>query len=70
MGKNVFRWEFGTCNFINVYKNNIICAYFTYDAKLRMHVSWSTGPIFEDDWECILTCVNEAKEILKKVKRI
>lgn len=70
MIKNAFRWEFDTCNFINVYKNNIICAYFTYDAKLRIHVAWSKGPLFEDDWKYILTCVKEAKEILKKVNKI
>ena len=70
MEKNVFRWEFGTCSFIDIYKNNSICAHFNYDNKLRMGVSWTTGLLIKDDWEQILTCVMEAKAILKKIKRI
>lgn len=70
MGKNAFRWEFGTCSFIDIYKNNIVCAHFNYDNRLRIHVSWTTGLLIKDDWEQILACIMEAKAILKKIKRI
>ena len=36
----LFRWEFGTCNFIVIYKDNIACAHFSYNAKLKVQVSW------------------------------
>ena len=66
----LFRWEFGTCNFIVIYKDNIACAHFSYNAKLKVQVSWSTGYLSRDDWEQVLTCIKEAKDILKKVSKI
>ena len=70
MEKNVFSWQFGTCNFIDVYKNNIIGVHFEYNSRRKIKVAWSTAQISKDDWEQILSCVKEAKEILKKVNKI
>ena len=70
MEKNVFSWQFGTCNFIDVYKNNTICVHFEYNSRRKIKVAWSTTQISKNDWEQALSCVKEAKEILKKVNKI
>ena len=70
MEKNVFSWHFGICNFIEVYKNNIICVHFEYNSRRKIKVAWSTMLLSKGDWEQILTCVKEAKDILKKVNKI
>lgn len=70
MEKSVFTWQFGTCNFIDVYKNNIVCAHFNYNVRRKIQLAWSTTHLSRDDWEQVLACVKEAKGILKEVKRI
>ena len=70
MVHSVFRWEFGTTSFIDIYKDNCACAHFSYDDRLRVHVAWSVGYLSKDEWEQILDCVKEAKVILKKLKRV
>lgn len=67
-----FKWTFGSANFIGVKRSNSIsmCAYFTYDDKLRIHTAWTTESFAEDEWEQILACIKQAKGILKKMKRI
>lgn len=70
MVKSKFRWEFGTCSFIVVYKDNYACAHFNYDDRLRVKAAWTTGYLSKDDWAMMLACVKEAKAVLKKLKRI
>ena len=70
MQMNKFRWEFGTCGFIEVYKDNVACAHFTYNDKLKVRASWTTGYLSKHEWDEILACVKEAKALLKKLKRI
>lgn len=67
-----FKWTFGSANFIEVKRINSIsiCAYFTYDDKLRIHIAWTIDSFTEDEWRQILVCVKQAKDILKKMKRI
>lgn len=68
--KSVFRWEFSTCSFIEVYKDNCVCAHFSYNDRLRVKVAWTTGHLYQNEWDQVLACVKEAKTILKKLKRI
>ena len=70
MEKNVFSWQFGTCNFIDVYKDNNVCVHFEHNSRRKIKVAWSMMPLSKDDWEQALTCVKEAKDILKKVNKI
>lgn len=70
MKKSKFTWQFGTCNFIDVYEDSIVRVHFEYNSRLKIKVAWSTTQLSKDDWEQILTCVREAKEILKKVNKI
>lgn len=72
MEKNVFKWQFGTCNCINVYKNNSVSTHvqFNYNTKRKIKVVYTIEYLSKDDWKQILTCIKEAKEILKKVNRL
>ena len=70
MEKSKFTWQFGTCSFIDVYKDSIVHVHFEYNGRRKIKVAWSTTCISKDDWEQILACVKEAKEILKKVNKI
>ena len=70
MEKNVFSWQFGTCNFIDVYKDNVVCAHFSYNGRRKIKVEWTTTDLSRDDWEWVLSCVEEAKTVLKKVSKI
>ena len=67
---NEFKWEFGSGSYIVIYKNDFICAHFNYDARSKIHVAWTTGHLYQDEWDGVLACVKEAKTILKKLKRI
>lgn len=69
MKKCIFSWQFGSGSYIDVYKDKCECAHFNYDDKLRITVAWA-GYLSQDDWERILSCVREAKSILKKVKKV
>lgn len=70
MGKHTFRWSFGSGSYIDVYKNDIACAHFNYDNRLKFQVAWSVGYASNDEWKRILDCVKEAKAILKRLRRI
>lgn len=70
MGKHAFRWTFGSGNYIDVYKNDIACVHFNYDNRLKVTVAWSASYLNSDEWEQVLTCVKEAKAILKKIRSI
>ena len=67
-----FSWTFGSANYIEVKRINCVssCANFTYDEHLRIKIAWTVSFFTEGEWEQILACVKQAKNILKKVKRI
>lgn len=67
---NEFGWEFGSASYIDIYKNDLACAHFNYNDKLKVSVAWTTCHLSEYEWDMVLACVKEAKVILKKLKRL
>jgi hypothetical protein len=67
-----FEWTFGSANYIDVKRvgNVSSSAHFTYDDHLKISVNWTTESFTEGEWAAILACVKQAKDILKKMKRI
>ena len=67
-----FEWTFGTNYFIDVKRvtGTCNCAHFVYDDKLRFHIAWTSDSFTEREWELILSCVKQAKSVLKKLKRL
>ena len=67
-----FEWTFGAGNSINVKRTDNVssCAHFSYDDKLRFHIVWTTGCLCQAEWDMVLTCVKEAKTVLKRLKRL
>ena len=67
-----FEWTFGSANYIDVKRINNVsnCAHFTYDDHLKISVNWTTEPFTEKEWAAILACVKQAKDVLKKMKRL
>lgn len=67
-----FEWTFGSANYIDVRRVNNVSnsAHFTYDDHLKISISWTTESFTEREWATILACVKQAKDILKKMKRM
>lgn len=67
-----FEWTFGSANFIDVKRVNSVAssAHFTYDHRLNISVSWTTESFTPGEWAAILACVKQAKDTLKKIKRL
>lgn len=67
-----FEWAFGAVNYIDVKRVNNIdsSAHFTYDHHLKISIAWATESFTPREWVAILACVKQAKDILKKIKRL
>lgn len=72
MKKHEFTWAFGSGNYIDIKRVNNVAssAHFTYDHHLKTSISWTTESFTPGEWTEILACVREAKDILKKIKRL
>lgn len=67
-----FEWAFSSVNFIDVKRVNNVssAAHFTYDHRLKISISWTTESFTPREWAAILACVKQAKDTLKKIKRL
>ena len=67
-----FEWTFSSANYIDVRRINNVssAAHFTYNDRLKMTVTWTTESFTEREWAAILACVKQAKDTLKKIKRL
>ena len=67
-----FEWVFGSGNYIDIKRVNNVAssAHFTYDHHLKISISWTTESFTPGEWVVILACVKQAKDVLKKIKRL
>lgn len=67
-----FEWAFGSANYIDVKRVNNVAssAHFTYDRHLKISISWTTESFTPGEWTVILACVKQARDVLKKIKRL
>lgn len=67
-----FEWTFGSANYIDVKRANNIASsvHFTYDHHLKISIAWTTESFTPGEWVAILACVKQARDILKKIKRL
>ena len=68
----LFEWTFGSNNYIDVKRigNVSSSAHFNYDRHLKISIGWTTESFTEREWTAILACVEQAKDVLKKIKRV
>lgn len=62
------KWLFSSGGYLKVYDGHKEAWFNIYD--LRIKVAWTEGEFTPADWDKTLTCVKEAKKILRRIKRI
>ena len=61
-------WEFSSGGYLKVYNDTKVAWFNIYDSKIK--IAWQEGVFTSAEWDETLTCVKEAKKILRRIGRL